>query len=62
MAGFFMVLIVCWLSDRYKRRGIFMLMGCTLTLIGYIMLIATERSLVQYGGTFFVRYIPLFPP
>jgi lipopolysaccharide export LptBFGC system permease protein LptF len=55
MAGFLMVLIVCWLSDRYKQRGIFMIMGCVLTLIGYIMLIASARPLVQYGGTFFVR-------
>ncbi|SMQ48615.1 unnamed protein product [Zymoseptoria tritici ST99CH_3D7] len=54
MAGFFAVLIVCWLSDRYKVRGPFMIMGCVLTLIGYIMLIASDRSLVQYGGTFFV--------
>lgn len=55
VAGFFSVLLISWASDRYKRRGIFMLVGCTLTLIGYIMLISTSRSLVQYGGTFFVR-------
>ncbi|CZT15451.1 related to putative tartrate transporter [Ramularia collo-cygni] len=54
IAGFLSVLLISWLSDHYKRRGIFMLIGCSLTLIGYIMLISTPRSLVQYGGTFFV--------
>lgn len=58
IAGFFSVLATSWLSDRFKRRGIFMLAGCSLTLIGYIMLISTSRSLVQYGGTFFVSFFP----
>ncbi|KAM3068803.1 hypothetical protein ACMFMG_010971 [Clarireedia jacksonii] len=54
MAAFLSVLLVTTLSDRYKRRGIFMLIGATIAIIGYIMLIATSRPHVQYGGTFLV--------
>jgi MFS family permease len=54
MAAFFLVLVATWLSDRYKRRGIFMLIGSSVAIIGYILLIATSRPLVQYGGTFLV--------
>lgn len=52
--AFFMVLLVSYLSDRYQRRGIFMLMGCSLAIVGYIMLISTDRHTIQYGGTFLV--------
>lgn len=31
-----------------------MLGGCTLAIVGYIMLLAGKRPAVQYGGTFFV--------
>jgi MFS family permease len=54
MAAFFLVLVATYLSDRYKRRGIFMLVGATVAIVGYIMLIATPRPLIQYGGTFLV--------
>jgi hypothetical protein len=54
MAGFFTVLLVTYLSDKYKRRGIFMLIGASLSIVGYIMLISTDRPLIQYGGTFFI--------
>jgi predicted MFS family arabinose efflux permease len=54
MAGFFTVLLVTYLSDRYHQRGIFMLIGASLSIIGYIMLISTGRPLIQYGGTFFI--------
>jgi hypothetical protein len=53
-AAFLSVLLVTTLSDRYKRRGIFMLGGATVAIVGYIMLIATSRPHVQYGGTFLV--------
>ena len=54
MVGFFTVLIATYLSDKYKRRGIFMLIGASLSIVGYIMLISTARPLIQYGGTFLV--------
>ncbi len=31
-----------------------MLVGCTLAIVGYIMLLAGSHSGVKYGGTFFV--------
>ncbi|KAI9762658.1 MAG: hypothetical protein M4579_000276 [Chaenotheca gracillima] len=54
MAGFFMVLIITMLSDRYKVRGPFMLFGASIAIVGYIMLLAGQTPLVQYGGTFLV--------
>lgn len=40
------------LADRKKQRGIFM-MGCSsLALVGWVMLISTTRTGVQYTGTF----------
>lgn len=54
MGGFFAVLLIAHLSDRYKRRGIFMIGGASLAIIGYIMLLACTEPLTQYGGTFFV--------
>lgn len=52
--AFFMVLLTGYLSDKFHRRGIFMLMGCSIAIVGYIMLISTDRHLIQYGGTFLV--------
>jgi hypothetical protein len=40
--------------SAFFTRGPFMLGGCTLAIIGYIMLIASTQPLTQYGGTFFV--------
>lgn len=31
-----------------------MLGGCSLAIIGYVMLLVAKRPIVQYGGTFFV--------
>lgn len=52
--GFLSVLVVAHFSDRYKRRGVFMLGGIVLAIIGYIMLIASADPYTQYGGTFLV--------
>lgn len=54
MSAFGMVLIVCWLSDKTKQRGVFMLAGIILAIAGYIMLIATPNYNIEYGGTFLV--------
>jgi len=53
-AAFITVIAVTYLSDKYKRRGIFMLGGATISIIGYVMLISSARPLTQYGGTFLV--------
>lgn len=54
MGAFFTVLLVGWYSDKTRVRGVFMLAGCAVAIVGYIMLIASTRSLTQYGGTFLV--------
>ena len=54
MAGFFMVILTCRLSDRTKRRGFYMLGWLVMAIVGYIMLIATPNTNIEYGGTFFV--------
>ncbi|KAG8623381.1 hypothetical protein KVT40_008357 [Elsinoe batatas] len=53
-AAFLVVLMTGWVSDKFRARGPFMLIGVSVALVGYIMLIATSRQLVQYGGTFLV--------
>lgn len=54
MGAFFTVLLTGYLSDRFRMRGPFMLIGCIIALVGYIMLISTDQHLIQYGGTFLV--------
>ncbi|KAF5873965.1 putative mfs transporter protein [Botrytis fragariae] len=48
------VILVTSLSDHFKRRGLLMLICASIAIVGYIMLIATSRPHVQYGGTFLV--------
>lgn len=54
MCAFFTVLVTCWLSDKYQRRGIFMAGWLVIAIAGYIMLISTSSEWIQYGGTFLV--------
>ena len=54
MAAFFVVVLTSGFSDKLKVRGPFMLGGCTLAIAGYIMLLASKKSSVKYGGTFLV--------
>ena len=54
MAGFFSVLAVCWVSDWFKMRGPFIVGGCLVAAIGYIMMLAGSSPSVRYGGTFLV--------
>lgn len=54
VCAFFTVLITCYLSDKYQRRGVFMAGWLVIAIAGYIMLIATANEWVQYGGTFLV--------
>jgi hypothetical protein len=49
ICGFVTVLVACWASDRFKMRGIFMLCGLAIAVVGYIMLIATADIWTQYG-------------
>jgi len=54
MAAFFTVLITGYLSDKFKMRGPFMIIGVIISIGGYIMLISSDHHLIQYGGTFLV--------
>ncbi|OCL11192.1 MFS general substrate transporter [Glonium stellatum] len=54
MGGFFTVLLVGHFSDRLKVRGPLMIVGVAVAIGGYIMLIASSRPLIRYGGTFLV--------
>jgi len=52
--AFFTVLLTGYLSDRAGVRGPFMLVGITVAMIGYVLLICTGRAHVNYAGTFLV--------
>ncbi|KAK4696229.1 hypothetical protein P7C71_g1651, partial [Lecanoromycetidae sp. Uapishka_2] len=54
IAGFIFVLGGTLLSDRIKARGPIMIVGCSLAIIGYILLLVPARPLVHYGGP---RYV-----
>ncbi|KAH0373065.1 MFS general substrate transporter, partial [Aureobasidium melanogenum] len=54
VGAFLSVLLVTWLSDKYRMRGPFMLAGLTIAIGGYIMLISNNHHTIQYGGTFLV--------
>ncbi|KAF2205832.1 MFS general substrate transporter [Delitschia confertaspora ATCC 74209] len=54
VCAFLTVLITGYFSDRLRLRGVPMIIGASIAIIGYIMLIASSRPLVRYGGTFFV--------
>ena len=52
--GFLFCIAMSYASDRIRLRGIFMLIGSALAIVGYVMLLAGKTSAVQYAGTFFV--------
>jgi MFS family permease len=56
-------IFVSWLSDRYRRRGVVVLVGTTLALIGYTMLVASKSDTIKYVAVFFAAtgVFPLGP-
>ncbi|CUS09338.1 unnamed protein product [Tuber aestivum] len=44
---------IAWLSDRYRKRGIFVLVCTVLTLTGYCILVSVDEANVKYGAVFF---------
>ena len=50
MCGFIMVIFGTFMSDKIKMRGPIMIVGCSLAIIGYILLLVPEKPLVHYGG------------
>jgi len=54
MAGFIVVIITAYYSDRVKNRGFFIVGGTILGICGYVMLLASDRNAVKYSGTFLI--------
>ncbi|PIL23217.1 MFS general substrate transporter [Ganoderma sinense ZZ0214-1] len=52
--GCVFTLIVSYLSDRKRIRGPFILVGCSVAIVGYAMLIATKTPAIQYSGSVIV--------
>lgn len=42
------------LAERYNSRAPFIIVGCSLSIIGYILLLSDHTTGIQYLGTFFV--------
>ncbi len=47
-------------TDKVGARGPFMAVGAFVAAMGYVMLLASKRSSVRYGGTFLVA-VGVFP-
>lgn len=53
VAACVMTIAIGYLADRHKQRGIYMIGGCLIAIVGFVMLISTHKPHVQYAGTFF---------
>ncbi|CAG8955359.1 hypothetical protein HYFRA_00011343 [Hymenoscyphus fraxineus] len=40
------------LSDKFNRRGVFLVVGAVLAIVGYVMLATTTSNSVKYGAVF----------
>jgi dipeptide/tripeptide permease len=49
---FFTIIIVAWLSDRFKVRGPFCALAATVAAVGYILLGTTSSTAPRYLGVF----------
>nr|VWP01916.1 Dense granular protein GRA10 [Ganoderma boninense] len=49
--GCVFTLAICFLSDRVRARGPFILAGSTVAVVGYAMVFATKTPPAQYAGT-----------
>jgi hypothetical protein len=54
MCAFVAILATSAWSDKIKARGPFMLVGCSIAIVGYIMLLVAKNPAVKYGGAFFI--------
>jgi sugar phosphate permease len=46
-------IFIAWISDVFKRRGIFIVFGTLLSLAGYAMLVTTHSNSIKYLAVFF---------
>jgi peptidoglycan/LPS O-acetylase OafA/YrhL len=49
---FFVIILLCWLSDRYKMRGPFVALAASLAAIGFIINATTTTAAPRYFSTF----------
>ena len=43
-----------YVSDKTKRRGVYMMLFCVLAILGCVLMISTYNIYVQYAGAFLV--------
>jgi len=53
-AGFGSYIACAWYSDKIQQRGLFIISGLLVCVIGYVLLIINRGAGVSYTGTFFV--------
>lgn len=49
---FFVIIILCWLSDRFKMRGPFVALAATVAAIGFIINATTYSTAPRYTSVF----------
>ena len=54
LAGFVTYVVGAWLSDRTQQRGIFCIAGLSVSMLGYIFLIADQGTGLSFAGCFVV--------
>lgn len=54
IVGAFFTLAFPYLSGRFDKRTVFMIVGAPLIMIGYIMFLASTSTSVRYGATFLI--------
>jgi len=52
VAGCLTTVAIGWWADRVGRRGVFMIVCCLVTIVGFVMLISNDITGVQYTGSF----------
>lgn len=50
--GTITLVIVVWLSDKYKRRGVFIIGCCVPVAVGYLVCVGTPNRGAGYAGMF----------
>lgn len=54
VVGCFATISGGYYADKAKKRGPAMMIFCIIAIIGFILLISSDKPHVQYTGTFFV--------
>ncbi|KAF9524342.1 major facilitator superfamily domain-containing protein [Crepidotus variabilis] len=53
VVGCFATISGGYLADRFQKRGPAMMFFCVVAIIGFVLLISSDKPHVQYAGTFF---------